>query len=333
MIEPLYLGLGALLLLAVTVDLLWTTLWVEGGAGPITSLLMSAVWAAFKRVAGDRPRLLSLAGPTILVVGLAFWIGLLWLGWTLLFAGGETALLDTRNAGPISWTERLYFVAYTMFTLGNGDFTPQGGVWQIATSLTAGSGMLFVTLSVTYVLSVLDAVTQKRSFASGVSGLGHGADEILRNAWDGEEFRGLDIPLNELSTQLDTLTLNHKAYPVLHYFHSVDPERSPTVTVVLFDELLTALEYATPEEHRPHDLSVAQARSSVQSYLDTLGGSFVDSADEPPPSFDLDAVREAGVPTVSDGEFADAADRLDDRRRKLFGLVRSDLREWPGHGD
>lgn len=47
------------------------------------------------------------------------------------------------------------------------------------TTLSTVSGMLFITLSVTYLLNVLNAVTQKRSFASGVSGLGKHGTEIL----------------------------------------------------------------------------------------------------------------------------------------------------------
>lgn len=91
-------------------------------------------------------------------------------------------LVDTLERGPISWIDRFYFAGYTMFTLGNGDFAPKQGVWRILTTVTAASGMLFITLSVTYVLSVLDAVTQKRSFASDVSGLGSNGTEIVRTS-------------------------------------------------------------------------------------------------------------------------------------------------------
>jgi len=55
--------------------------------------------------------------------------------------------------------------------MGNSDFTPTDGTWQIATSLTTASGMLFVTMGVSYVLSVLGAVVDKRSFASTVNNI------------------------------------------------------------------------------------------------------------------------------------------------------------------
>ena len=329
----LYLVTGVFLLATISVDILWTTLWAEGSAGPLTSRLMNAEWQVLRRIVGDRRRLLSLSGPMILITSLIVWIILLWGGWTLLFAGGENALMDTRNTGPISWSERFYYIGYTIFTMGNGDFTPQGGIWQTATALAAGSGMLFITLSVTYILSVLDAVTQKHAFASGVSGLGKQSDEILRESWDGEEFQGLELPLNTLTAELNTLTANHKAYPILHYFYSPQAKHAPAVSIVVLDELLTALHFGTPEQHHPDDLIVGNARSSVENYLETLHSAFVDPADQPPPALELHSLRKAGIPTVSDEEFADSLETENDRRRQLLGLVESDFREWPNGDD
>jgi uncharacterized protein (DUF1684 family) len=79
-----------------------------------------------------------------------------------------------------------------MFTMGNGDFYPPAGVWQIAASLTTASGMLFVSMGVSYILSVLGAVSNKRSFASSVTGMGTDGEAVVRSAWDGEGFDGLE---------------------------------------------------------------------------------------------------------------------------------------------
>ncbi len=324
-----YLALGAFLLVLTVVDILWTTLWVEGGAGPLTSRLMSSTWNTLKMVSGKRPRVLSLSGPLILILGLVMWISLLWSGWTFLFAGGEESLIDTRNTGPISWTERFYFVGYTVFTMGNGDFTPNGGVWQVATALTTASGMLFVTLSVTYVLNVLSAVTQKRSLASNIHGLGGQSAAILETSWDGDSFRGLELPLNMISNQLNTLTSNHKAYPILHYFFTPQTSQAPTTNIAAFDEALTLLRFGVAPQHRPSEPAISQARLSVQNYLDTLGSAFVDPASESPPAPTLNRLRDIGAPTVSDEEFTSSLSEVDGRRRHLLGLVESDARNWP----
>jgi hypothetical protein len=56
----LFLLLGALLLVFAIVDLLWTTLWVDGGSGPISGRLSTGLWAGLRRVAGQRSRALGL---------------------------------------------------------------------------------------------------------------------------------------------------------------------------------------------------------------------------------------------------------------------------------
>ena len=331
--NPVYLGLGVVLLLLALVDLLWTTLWIEGGAGPLTSRLMSLTWQTLKKVAGKRPRVLSLSGPLILILGLTMWIALLWTGWVFLFAGGEGSLIDTRDTGPISWTELFYFVGYTVFTMGNGDFTPNDGIWQIVTSLTTASGMLFVTLSVTYVLNVLGAVTQKRSLASNIHGLGAHSAEILETSWDGEAFQGLEVPLDTIGSQLGTLTANHKAYPILHYFYTPQTTQAPVTNIAVLDEALTLLRFGIDPQSRPSKIAVTQARASVRNYLDTLGSAFVEPASRSPPAPELTPLRDEGIPTVPDEDFATSIEEIDDRRRHLLGLVESDERQWPNADD
>lgn len=326
--NPAYLGTGVAVLAVTVGDLVWTTLWVEGGAGPVTRRLMRWTWRGLRRAAGGRPLLLSLVGPLVLLLTISTWFALMWTGWTLVFASAERALVDTLNRGPISWVDRAYFTGYTLFTLGNGDFVPQDGVWQLATALATGGGMLFVTLSVTYVLSVLDAVSQKRAFASGVTGLGTDSEAVVRTGWNGDGFASLDLPLNTLVEQLNTLAANHKAYPILHYFHSGDIEEAAPVGIAVLDEVLTTLRFGVREADRPNVAIVENARSGVETYLATLD-STVGKDDRAPPPPDVDALREAGVPTVPDEEFADAFDELEDRRRRLLAVVESDAREWP----
>lgn len=54
--------LGVLLLTIAIVDLVWTTLWVEGGAGPLTSRLMSWSWRILRKMLDQNSQWLSLKG-------------------------------------------------------------------------------------------------------------------------------------------------------------------------------------------------------------------------------------------------------------------------------
>ena len=101
--------------------------------------------------------------------------------------------------------------------------------------------------------------TQKRSFASDVSGLGEQSYAILEKSWNGEEFQGLELPLNTLTSELNTLTSNHKAYPILHYFYSPRAKHAPAVSVVVLDELL-----ANSDDVRAAAVAGAEGRTDAR---------------------------------------------------------------------
>ncbi|MFC4542346.1 two pore domain potassium channel family protein [Halosolutus amylolyticus] len=327
--RPLYLVVGIALLVLVIVDILWTTLWVDGGSGPVSGRLTTGVWQGLRAVSADHDRALSLAGPLILTLTLATWVALIWVGWTFVFASYPTALVSTRTGAAADWSGRFYYVAYTMFTNGNGDYAPIGDVWEIASAFTTATGMAFVTLGVSYVLTVLGAVSDKRSFASSVTGVGDRSEAFVRTAWTGAEHRGTALSLESLASELGTLAEQHKSYPILHYYHSEQSDRASSVAVPILDEALTLYRHGVPDGHGPDPMLVEAARSSVQDYLETLDTAFIEPAEEVPPPPDLDRLREEGIPTVDDEAFADALADLSERRRRLLGVAKGDAWEWP----
>lgn len=312
---------GLLLILVVLLDALWTALWVDGAAGPVTSRVSTWVWRIARRLGGHRHRLLSVTGPLILLGTVLGWLLLLWTGWVLLFAADPQSLTDTRDPGNADWAGRIWFVGYAMFTMGNGDFSPEDGRWQIIASLVNGSGMLLITLAITYLLSVISAVTVKRAFASSVHSLGESGGAILRMAWNGHSFNTLDRQLTQLSSELASVTERYLAYPVLQYYHAARPEKSPALAVAVLDDALTLLRFAVHAPARPNPAVLAAARSTVASFLDTLDTAIIPLAPHAPPIPDLDELRDRGMPVLSDREFVDAVEGLDDRRRAVLGLV------------
>jgi hypothetical protein len=65
-------------------------------------------------------------------------------------------------------------------------------------------------------------------------------------------------------------------------------------------------------------------RSALDMFLETVGGAFVSHQTEPLPAPDLQALRDAGVPTVSDAEFTAALAGEVRRRCLLAGLLLDD---------
>jgi hypothetical protein len=71
---------GAVLVLFGAVDALWTTLWVDGNAGPMTRRHNSWLRRAILLVAGQRHGMLSLPGPLVLVASVLVWAITVWTG-------------------------------------------------------------------------------------------------------------------------------------------------------------------------------------------------------------------------------------------------------------
>lgn len=312
------------------VDALWTALWVDGSAGPTTGRLTTWLWKGALRLLGRRRhRALSLMGPAILVATVAQWILLLWAGWVLLFAADPDSLQSSSSPGLPGWSGRIWYVGYTMFTVGNGDFVPAAGPWQVVSGLVALTGMSLVTLAVTYLLSVVSAVVAKRAFASQVSGLGRSAEEFVLSGWNGHDLHPLDRQLTDLSSQLSRLTEQYLSYPVLQYYHAASPEKSPVKAAAVLDDALLLMSGGVVAEQRPDPAALRTATSSVATFLEeTLEAASIDAAPEPPPRPHLRGLREHGIRTLDDDAFDRAVADRADRRRTVLGLVRGDGWTW-----
>lgn len=328
----LFLLAGIALILIVFVDGLWTTLWVEGGAGPLARKSSTWIWRGGLKIIGrERHRRLSLLGPLILVFTLIMWIVLLWAGWVLIFAAGSESLSHAHTGASADWAARIYFVGYMMFTAGNGDFSPSGGGWQVTAALTNATGMVVVTLALTYLISIVSAVVKKRGFASEVMGLGISPDDFVASGWNGRDFRSLDLPLAGMAATLSDLAQRYEAYPILQYYHAGRIAKSPILAVATLDDALSILTFGVPQELRPSPAVLKSARAAVESFLGTMPSAFIAKADEAPAPPELRALREREVPLLSEADFHAGLDSISERRCRLLGLVRNDGWQWAEH--
>ena len=317
--EWFVLFVGVSIVLAALVDTIWTTLWVGGGAGPIARATSNFVWHLLK--AFGIHRLMVVAGPLVLTITIMSWLFLLWLGWFLIFWSAPTSLLATSTETVADVSDRIYFVGYTLFTLGNGDFSPNGGVWQVATALASGTGLFTATLAITYLISVVSAAVSARAFAAEVWGLGDTPAEAVAAGWNGENYSGLALPLQSVASQLTKLSQQYLAYPVFQYFHSGEAAKSPIVALARLDQILMIAAHGVPQDLRTPAVILNSVRSAVTNVLQSLPHKFVQPADIPLPPPSLGSMKNEGQPTVSDEELADGARSEQDRRKQLRGLL------------
>jgi len=311
------------------VDALWTTLWVDGNAGPMTRRHNSWLRRAILRVAGNRHRVLSLTGPIVLVASVLVWAISVWTGWVLLFSSDPRALVDTHSGATAEIADRIYFAGSTMFTLGSGEFTPSGPFWKVATSFAGLNGLFMLTLAVTYLLAIIEAVVAKRSFASQVWTLGRTAEEFILNAWDGHSFRAVELQIVSITEQLQLVAEQHHAYPMLHFYHEAAKRQSVAHSLAVFSEVLLTFGHGVSESVRPAPAALVPAQRTIEEFLDTLQSAYVEPSKKcaDPPA--LERLTAAGIPTVPAGEFDAAVRERQERRQLLRGFLDSERRDWP----
>ncbi|MBD2740419.1 ion channel [Coleofasciculus sp. FACHB-1120] len=327
--------LGVALVVSIVVDVLWTTIAVGGGGGPITSRVSNCLWKLLLHRHRSSPshQMLSVAGYSTIGISTLLWILATWAGWVLIFSTSDRSLISADTKQPADIWERIYFTGYTLVTLGLGDYQPQGKIWQLATATAAANGFFLITLSITYLLSVVSAGTQKRQLATYISSLGYTPTEIVTKAWNGKDFGMLSQHLVAIAPMLALYGQSHFAYPVLHYFHSTRRETAAEVNMAVLDEALTLLEFGIKPEHRPDSVALYPVRQTLSVFLETLTSAYIKPASDVPPLAVLDELRAYGIPTVSDEAFASEVSNLTKRRRLLLALVRNDGWSWKEVGN
>lgn len=262
--DPVLFLLGASIAALAVFDFLKTTIGMSG-LGPLTARLSRRLWQVARRVVPrlerpHGPRLADGVGPVIVSLIALMWISLSCLGYTLMFAA--TGALVDKSGDPASAIERLAFVGVSLSTLGASIVQPGNGWWNALAMVAAVNGMIVLTLSVSFVMNVLQTTASARGPALRVSALAMRGDEVgdgaLRSA-----LASLGAPFAEVVPRL-------RGAPVVGYFCT------RRVTVNFSDAVLTLcdlLEKADRPPGRASDLpGLSELRLALRELADVGDG-------------------------------------------------------------
>jgi len=322
MSSTLLVLLGSVLLLLAAWDVFITTLTLRGG-GPVvrrvTRLAWSGLLALHRR--GVRPGLLGFGGGLAVSLSLILWVILLAAGWGMVFAGLPGAVIDGSTGAPADLLSRLYFAGFNLFTLGVGDYRPSGPLAQALTVAASASGLLAITLTITYLGPVVSGGVSRRALAGEISLLGQTPDEIIKAA----RAQGADrfaSRLQGLAPAILEMAEKHLAYPVLDYFHSPDPRLALPLRLAGLYEALLALSCGR-DDHAKVVRDYQAVLEAIEIYVRRLGPYAADGNDAPePPAPDLGglAVDHEKVVTVQTAAAT--------TRRRLRSMVERDGWAW-----
>lgn len=270
--------IGAGLVFIALIDIYLTVLYPRSGKGLIGLPLSKGLWRSFRLIAASpwwtwvaKPncgqRFLSYCGPTLLVLVVLVWVllllyGFAFIAWTALGDGVQAEQGQT----PTDFATALYYSGYMLTTLGVGDIVPKNDFYRSLAILEAALGFSTFTLTITYLLAVYSALTQRNIFALR---LHHqtvqtaDAAELLARHGVGGSFDHARDDISDMALNLLTLLESHHAYPVVHYFRFRENYYALARVVFVAMETATLIRSALDQD---------QYRSLIQSpAVATLG--------------------------------------------------------------
>jgi len=159
---------GASLVLLVFYDFLRTTISLDG-MGFISRAFAKVLWWIGARLVSFLEQkvgwsIRGLLGPTILTAIAGMWVVLHLAGYMLMYRSG-LSLVDSQSGDPASLAQAAAFSGSTLSTLGASTVQVTGGWWDILSMIAAVNGMVLLTLSVSFLLNILQTTNAARVFA------------------------------------------------------------------------------------------------------------------------------------------------------------------------
>jgi hypothetical protein len=331
--STVYLILGVILFATTVTDAIITTFSTNGG-GPITNHVSRAVWSVSLAASGrnGKSTILAYAGSAILVSVIMTWILGLWLGLFLVLLSEKASIVHSTTHVSTNALEKFYYAGFTLSTLGVGDYVASSDVWRVISSVSAFSGLVFITASITYFVPVLSAVNLQSKLSLFINSMGETPQQMLKNSWNGRNLSPFFENTSDLCDMIMQHTLHHRSYPVIHFCHNSKQQYAIIVSMVKLDEALQLMAHVVPHDAGGVDkLKLRMLQTAMSAYFGLIKENFLHgkNSHEEPPTPDLGLLLEEGVPMDKEKAMGYYARRETQRHRGLLTLLlESDGWSW-----
>ncbi len=268
--DVIWIVAGAAVILATLHDI-FATLFHPLGRGHIGHRVVELVSRAGHRLAPRFGPATVLIGPVGYVVVVASWAALLVIGWALIFLPylpDGFAFASGLDPGDHSgFVDALYISLVNLTSLGYGDISPEASLLRILGPIETLFGLSLVTASVSWLISIYNAISQRDAFAHEVQ-LSRRAEERLGVKLADADPDLLERLLASFSAQLITARRNLIHFPITIHFRSEDEEKALSGLMPFLARLVNE----ASEDSRPHALRVRgeMLRMAMDDFAETL---------------------------------------------------------------
>ncbi|CAA9293668.1 MAG: hypothetical protein AVDCRST_MAG77-4928 [uncultured Chloroflexi bacterium] len=273
---------GLLLIGVSLADIGLTVLHVQAES-PVSSKLTRGFWtvlAAVCRPMGRRVqgRVLALGMPLMIALTLAFWVVCSVLGFALLFAPfiGDPRWFASgpgQSGASLGVADALYFSAVSFLTIGFGDVVPLHPLVRWLAVSEGAFGLLTISLSVTYLLSLYPWVTRKMALTAVLNqeagGRVDGAAIAQRYVLTGRQAMLADR-LRWLNDELLMAGQAHSSYPLLFFVRPQQAHESFVRALAVIQGIVCTLRYLLDDKTYPDVVNDPQLLVLEEGLLYTL---------------------------------------------------------------
>lgn len=322
--------LGSFLIVFALYDFM-VTAFIPSGEGPLAARVNKGIFQLIFRLAGrdGRKRQLNYVGLAIIFCLSFTWILMIWSGFVCIYAAFPESILQSEPKRPADLIEKIYYVGYTLSTLGIGDFVAGNDFWRLFTAFNSFIGLVTITMAITYLVPVIAGAIQKRSLSLYIAALGESPEQIVINSYDGSDFRSIDSQFSTLAAMILTYAHNLLAYPILYHMHNSEAAENIALKLASLDEAVNIFCHHVPSSVRPGALELQLVRRALTTYLHAIQQDDRTSHAPPPPDF-AQIERQTGVRLVGTQgkELHDIYQSLHERRSSLASQLIADGWQW-----
>jgi hypothetical protein len=276
---------GAALMLLFIADIFLTVLYARAGTGLLAPRWNRLLWAAFKGISklfGRREGLiLSLAGPVIVILLIAFWTLGLALGAALIIRPElGVSVLPSNGDTPRDFITALLVAGNSLSIVGSGDYAPHTTGTRLLFLVNSLTGASVLSLVLSYLVQVYSALRERNALALTIDLMTDGTGDaavMLSRLMPAGDSSDATSELGILVRALAATKEAHHFYPLLFYFRFEDPRYAVSrFSFILLD--LTALIDAALDQRRYQSLigpaPVTALRRGSLLLLETLDRNF-----------------------------------------------------------
>lgn len=261
--QILQIGIGLAIIIYTFLDFFHSTMsgngfgWLSGNLNRVLNRLL---------IRNQSRAIFNYSGLLHLLITTFVWLGLLFLGTYIIFTSGKHMVVDSEFHLAASYVERFYYTGFVLSTLGVGDFVPGNPTADILTSLLSFSGFVLITTGLTYLVSVVNAVLDKKQLSFFIATIGSDVEEIYEYYKQQDDLTRLLSDSNDLREQILKNSSNYLAFPMVNYFLTRDRHSSLAIQVTVLYEVLNILKLDWEEGTVQHS-KICAIIKSIEQYL------------------------------------------------------------------